>query len=87
MWVASQMGHVDTEMVMKTYGKWIPDNSLKLGYKPLNNWGAFFGEINPLGPRGSNEGGKNIDKSTSYMVEAAGIEPASANPLPSVLHA
>ena len=44
MWVANQMGHVDTEMVMKTYGKWIPDNSLKLGYKPLSNWDTFLGE-------------------------------------------
>ena len=87
MWVASQMGHVDTEMVMKTYGKWIPDNSLKLGYKPLNNWGTFFDEKNPLKPRGSSKGGKNTDKSTSYMVEAAGIEPASVDPLPSGLHA
>ncbi len=42
MWVANQMGHVDTEMVMRTYGKWIPDNSLRLGYQPLNNWGAFL---------------------------------------------
>ncbi len=77
MWVASQMGHVDTEIVMKTYGKWIPDNSLRLGYKPLNNWGAFFGEINPLEPRGLDECGKNTYKSTSYTVEAAGIEPAT----------
>lgn len=87
MWVATQMGHVDTEMVMKTYGKWIPDNSLKLGYKPLNNWGAFFDEINPLEPREFDDGENCIEKSISYMVEAAGIEPASANPLPSALHA
>lgn len=31
MWVASQLGHVDTEMVIKKYGRWIPQNS-KLGY-------------------------------------------------------
>ncbi|RAP36682.1 site-specific integrase [Legionella quinlivanii] len=42
MWVASQMGHVDTEMVMKTYGKWIPDDSSKKGYQPVNNWDSFF---------------------------------------------
>ncbi|GAN28632.1 tyrosine-type recombinase/integrase [Legionella pneumophila] len=77
MWVASQMGHVDTEMVMKTYGKWIPDNSLRLGYKPLNNWGTYFEPINPLQPRGSDDGDKNTDKSRSYMVEAAGIEPTT----------
>lgn len=42
MWVASQMGHVDTEMVMKTYGKWIPDDASKKGYRPINNWGAYI---------------------------------------------
>ena len=42
MWVASQMGHVDTEMVMRTYGKWIPDESSKKGYQPVNNWGAYI---------------------------------------------
>ncbi|HAT8326971.1 TPA: DUF3596 domain-containing protein [Legionella pneumophila] len=42
MWVASQMGHVDTEMVMKTYGKWIPDDSSKKGYQPINNWEAYI---------------------------------------------
>lgn len=42
MWVANQMGHVDTEMVMRTYGKWIPDNSEKMGYKPINNWGDYI---------------------------------------------
>ncbi len=48
MWVASQMGHVDTEMVMRTYGKWIPDDSAKMGYRPVNNWGAYIDAINPL---------------------------------------
>ncbi|HAT9621503.1 TPA: DUF3596 domain-containing protein [Legionella pneumophila subsp. pneumophila] len=42
MWVASQMGHVDTEMVMKTYGKWIPDESAKEGYSTVTNWGKFI---------------------------------------------
>lgn len=42
MWVASQMGHVDTEMVMKTYGKWIPDNSSQKGYRPINNWETYI---------------------------------------------
>ncbi len=41
MWVASQMGHVDTEMVMKTYGKWIPDDSSKKGYQTVNNWELY----------------------------------------------
>lgn len=44
LWVANQMGHVDTEMVTKTYGRWIPDNTLKAGYKPMNNWSQFLGE-------------------------------------------
>ncbi|HAT1848302.1 TPA: tyrosine-type recombinase/integrase [Legionella pneumophila] len=42
MWVASQMGHVDTEMVMKTYGKWIPNDTSKKGYRPVNNWDAYL---------------------------------------------
>ncbi len=49
MWVASQMGHVDTEMVMRTYGKWIPDDSSKMGYRTINNWGDYIDQINPLG--------------------------------------
>ena len=36
MWDADQMGHVDTQMVIKTYGKWIPDLSAVSGYQPLN---------------------------------------------------
>ena len=42
MWVASQMGHVDTEMVMRTYGKWIPDNSAKMGYRTVTNWESYI---------------------------------------------
>ncbi|KTD72566.1 tyrosine-type recombinase/integrase [Legionella tucsonensis] len=42
MWVASQMGHVDTEMVMKTYGKWIPNDESKKGYRPVNNWETYI---------------------------------------------
>lgn len=41
LWVAQQMGHVDTEMITKTYGKWIPDSSATGGYKPLNAWDDF----------------------------------------------
>lgn len=48
MWVASQMGHVDTEMVMKTYGKWIPDDSAKMGYRTANNWSEYIEPLNPL---------------------------------------
>lgn len=29
MWLPSQMGHVDTEMVMRTYGKWISNEASK----------------------------------------------------------
>jgi len=37
MWVAKQMGHTNVEMVIKTYGKWIPDHSITAGYKPVND--------------------------------------------------
>jgi len=38
LWLAKQMGHRDTEMIIKTYGKWLPDLSSKVGYKLANNW-------------------------------------------------
>lgn len=38
LWVAKQMGHRDTEMIIKHYGRWIPDKSIVAGYKPVNNW-------------------------------------------------
>ena len=41
-WVAKQMGHVNVEMVMRTYGKWIPDNSITAGYQPVNDWGQHL---------------------------------------------
>ncbi|WP_115702545.1 tyrosine-type recombinase/integrase [Legionella sainthelensi] len=39
LWVATQMGHKDTEMIIKHYGRWIPDKSTVAGYQPVNNWG------------------------------------------------
>jgi integrase len=38
LWVAKQMGHRDTEMIIKHYGRWIPDKSTMAGYTPINNW-------------------------------------------------
>lgn len=42
LWVAKQMGHRDTEMVIKTYGKWIPDTGSKVGYQTVKDWGKAF---------------------------------------------
>jgi integrase len=39
LWVATQMGHVDTEMITRIYGKWIPENK-KGGYTFSGDWGA-----------------------------------------------
>ena len=39
MWVSQQMGHVNVEMVIKNYGRWIPDSSTNAGYRPVNDWG------------------------------------------------
>lgn len=39
LWVATQMGHKDTEMIIKHYGRWIPDKSTVAGYQPVNNGG------------------------------------------------
>jgi len=38
LWVATQMGHKDTEMIIKHYGRWIPDKSTVAGYQPINDW-------------------------------------------------
>jgi len=38
LWVAKQMGHRDTEMIIKNYGRWIPDKSTMAGYKTVNEW-------------------------------------------------
>lgn len=38
MWVSKQLGHVDVEMVIKTYGRWIPDSSTQSGYRPVHDW-------------------------------------------------
>ncbi|MDN0075624.1 DUF3596 domain-containing protein [Crenobacter sp. SG2303] len=37
-WVATQMGHVDVEMIFKNYGRWIPDQKHRNGYQTLNSW-------------------------------------------------
>jgi len=38
LWVANQMGHTDTEMVMKKYGKWLPQGQAKGGYQLVGDW-------------------------------------------------
>jgi integrase len=43
MWVSKQLGHVDVEMVIKTYGRWIPDSSTQSGYRPIHDWSRHLG--------------------------------------------
>jgi integrase len=38
LWVAKQMGHVNTEMIFRVYGKWIKDNSAKTGYETIGDY-------------------------------------------------
>lgn len=38
LWVATQMGHVDTEMITRRYGKWIPQDDSSLGYTLKGNY-------------------------------------------------
>lgn len=38
LWLAKQMGHTDTEMIIKTYGKWIPNPNTLTGYQLANDW-------------------------------------------------
>jgi len=37
-WIATQLGHANTEMVIKNYGRFIPDSSLASGYKLKGNY-------------------------------------------------
>lgn len=37
-WIATQLGHINTEMVIKNYGKFIPDNQILGGYKLKGNY-------------------------------------------------
>lgn len=46
LWVATQMGHKDTEMIIKHYGRWIPDKSTVSGYQPINDWSKKLIAIN-----------------------------------------
>jgi integrase len=42
LWVAQQLGHVDTEMVIRTYGKkWIPDLKKQSGYEMVSDLTEF----------------------------------------------
>jgi len=41
-WVASQMGHRNTEMIIRHYGKWLPDNSKNLGYQLVGTYDPSF---------------------------------------------
>ena len=59
----------DVEMVMKTYGHWIPDHSTQ----SVHNWGAHLDVVDPLWIRNL------VIKSNNYMVEAAGVEPLPVN--------
>ncbi len=43
MWVSKQLGHVDIEMVIKTYGRWIPDSSSQSGYRLVHDWSHHLG--------------------------------------------
>jgi hypothetical protein len=51
--------------------------STQSGYRPVHNWGAHLTKTVPLWCRDNDNNGKNTDKSIIYMVEAAGIEPAT----------
>ena len=56
-WLVTQMGHTDPQMVMRVYGKWIPDTDTESGYQPVNDWGELFEANKPSQPP---EGGENV---------------------------
>lgn len=40
IWVAGQMGHADTGMIYRTYGRWIPDAAPQAGNKAVELFGS-----------------------------------------------
>ena len=47
LWVSKQMGHRDTEMIIKTYGKWIPRTDAKTGYQTTHDWSQAIPDFMP----------------------------------------
>lgn len=41
VWVASQMGHADTNMIFRVYGRWIPDATPQAGGKAVEMFSDF----------------------------------------------
>ena len=39
------MGHVNTEMIMRHYGKWLPDPNKMHGYTSAIDWGKEMAKI------------------------------------------
>lgn len=42
MWVAKQMGHSDTAMIMRVYGHWMPEADLAAGSKAVKQFGPVM---------------------------------------------
>ena len=38
LWLSRQLGHRDTEMLIKNYGRWLPQSDSQTGYQPVYNW-------------------------------------------------
>jgi integrase len=45
LWLAKQMGHTDTEMLIKTYGKWIPTTNAVGGYHCVSDWSNVMSSV------------------------------------------
>jgi len=44
-WLAGQMGHKTIEMILRHYGKWLPDNNKANGYQSVINWEQKMKEL------------------------------------------
>ena len=52
VWVAGQMGHADTGMIFRNYGRWIRDSAPEAGNKA----------VKMFGPGGPDNAAKNLPK-------------------------
>ncbi len=68
MWVVAQMGHVDMQMVMRTYAKWIPDNNQLAGYRTRNAWDSFLLNGPNLAPKSDAEEEEELKADIKQLV-------------------
>ena len=86
-WVSAQMGHESTQITLDTYARWLPDSNPNAGSYAESAWKRSGHETEGQKSGSWSVSGPLPSQAPDSMVEAAGIEPASASTPPLALHA